>query len=84
MAKIRLKEGPTSLQEMNEVMQALASALDQAFPHQVLDVRAVAFAHVACALGVFKGLKADDPKVLVRALIETVDLDLLQPVGKPG
>ena len=83
MAKIRLKEGPTSLVEMNEVMQALATALDQAFPDQVLDVRAVAFAHVACALGLFKALKAEDPKVLVRALIETVDLDLLQPVGKP-
>lgn len=64
MTKIRLKEGPTSLQEMNEVLQALASALDQAFPDQVLDVRAVAFAHVACALGAFKTLKAADPKVL--------------------
>ena len=57
---------------MNEVLQALASALDQAFINQVLDVRAVAFAHVAYAPGAFKTLKAEDPKVLVRALIETV------------
>jgi hypothetical protein len=84
MAKIRLKEGPASLQEINEVLQFMTSMLDQAYPDQVLDVRAVAFAHVACALGLFKALHAKDPKVLVRALIETVDLELLQPVGEPA
>lgn len=82
MTKIQLKEGATSRQEMNEILQALALALDQAFPDQILDARAVAFAHVACALGVFKSLKAEDPKLLVQALIETVDLDQLQPIGK--
>jgi hypothetical protein len=84
MTKIQLKQGPTSLQEMNEILQTLASALDHAFPDQVLDVRAVAFAHVACALGAFKTLQTEDPRALVRALIDAVDLEMLQPIGTPA